>query len=48
MVNHILENYFNRKGYRPADYFARYALRPLLNIWEKYHQKTPIRFDRPL
>lgn len=48
VVNHILENYFNRKSYRPTDYFSRYPIAALESVWEKYHQKTPIRFTRPL
>ena len=26
VINHILENYFNRKSYRPSDYFDRYIV----------------------
>ena len=48
MVNHILENYFNRKSYRPNDYFTRYPIPPLEKVWEKYHQKVPLKFNRHL
>lgn len=43
VVNHILENYFNRKSYRPADYFVSPELSPLRQIWEKFHHKVLIR-----
>jgi hypothetical protein len=47
VINHILENYFNRKSLRPADYFLPPALAPLRAIWEKYHHKLTLRAPRP-
>jgi hypothetical protein len=43
VVNHILENYFNRKSYRPVDYFNDASLAPLRAIWEKFHHKVSVR-----
>jgi transposase-like protein len=34
-----MENYFNRKSIRPADYLQAEKLQSLRNIWEKYHHK---------
>lgn len=39
VVNTILENYFNRKGYSPIGYFQKPDLIPLKEVWEKHHHR---------
>lgn len=43
VINHILENYFNRKSLKPTDYFVDPALAILRSIWEKYHHQISIK-----
>lgn len=39
IINHIMENYFNRKNIRPAIFFANEQYDELRKIWETYHHK---------
>lgn len=48
-INTILENYINRKSYRPADYLQEEKLQPLKTIWEDFHHKiSAARAFKPL
>lgn len=52
-INTILENYFNRKGIRPAEYLENVELEPLKLIWEDFHHKihsrvTPLTQTYPM
>ena len=39
VVNVIMENYFNRKGYSPHEYLQKAELAPLNKIWESFHYR---------
>lgn len=39
VVNTVLENYFNRKGHSPNQYFKSSQLSPLKSIWDEHHHR---------